>query len=81
MSRKAKEQRVACLVIIDHAQQIMKYQYKELTKYIEEQLRDKMKYGKIVILTRKQEPQGKKEALSYSRAFRHAKEPTNIENQ
>lgn len=62
MKRKGKEGRVASLIILDHAQRIMMYQYAELTKYIENEMRDKLTYGKIVIITRKREPVSKREA-------------------
>lgn len=78
MLKKAKERRVACLVIFDHAQKIMAFQYSELTAYVEEQIRDKIKYGKIVIITRLEQPLGKKDALSYSRANKHTKKPASI---
>lgn len=56
MKNKAKEGRVACLIVLDHAQRVMMYQYAELTKYIEHEMKDRLTYGKIIVVTRKLEP-------------------------
>jgi hypothetical protein len=44
-------------------------------------MKDKLTYGKIVIITRKDEPLSKREAECYGRAVKHIKEPSNIESK
>lgn len=73
MQTKFMKERVSCLVVIDHCQSLIQYQYSQFTRYIQQQIKQKIKWGKIVIITRNNYPYDKEELKRYLAAVSHTK--------
>ena len=78
IEKKFKDERVSCLVVIDHSQNLVQYQYSDFTKYVQEKIKQKVRWGKIVIITRNVYPYEKKDEIRHQKAILHMKEKENI---
>lgn len=69
----SQEGSVNSLIIIDHAEKLLRYQYTDMKRYIDKQLKDRLKYGEIVIVCRKDEPLCKQSKIEYAHENRMLK--------